>query len=85
MWLGPEPKEQRSNKETGLFLQKNPLAKIVLILDTDSVHDGQLVTHMADQCTHSDYLNPVRTAMAHAADRQLIKRIRSCRSTSHRR
>ena len=48
-------------QEVADFLQKYPLAKIVIILDTHSSQDGDLITHVTPEGTTStDYFGSVR-------------------------
>ena len=44
--------------DVGGFLQSNPLAKIVIVLDTHSVQDGQLSYHETDS-QYTDWLGNV--------------------------
>jgi len=41
------------------FLNDNPLAKIVVILDTRSSEDGDIVTHSTGDYLSTDQLGPV--------------------------
>lgn len=53
---GPKVKE---DKKLATFLKKNPFAKIVIIVDTHSSQDGQIVTRIAKNSVYSDILGKV--------------------------
>lgn len=55
--IGTAPK--RKNAPLAQFLQANPLAKIVIIVDSHSSQDGQIVTRVEGDHTYSDYLGEV--------------------------
>ena len=48
------------DKVTQSFLKTNPLAKIVIVLDTHTVQDGQFITKVTNDSIESDVLGPVR-------------------------
>ena len=55
-------KKNLAKKDKGalsLFLQTNPRAKIVIIVDTHSTQDSQLMFKIKGEHIYSDYLGPV--------------------------
>jgi hypothetical protein len=63
----------KPNRALAKFLQDNPLAKIVIILDSHSSQDGQIVTKVAPDLTHSDILGRVHALPKTPGNQQLTK------------
>ena len=57
--LGNAKSKARHNKAVEKFLGENPLAKIVIILDTHSAQDGQIIAKMEGEYTYTDTLGKV--------------------------
>lgn len=55
----PEAKVPNSKKAKE-FLVKNPLAKIIILVDTHSAQDGTIITGQKDGYVYSEYLGNVR-------------------------
>lgn len=55
----PKKKKVAKKREVGDFLEKNPLAKIVILIDTHSLDDGSLVCGESGGYTYSDTLGQV--------------------------
>jgi len=53
-------RRKAADKVTQSFLKTNPLAKIVIILDTHTAQDGQFITKITKNSMESDVLGPVR-------------------------
>lgn len=50
----------KKNDKLGGFLRGNPLAKIVIIVDSHSTQDGQVVTKVDSSSVSSDIMGQVR-------------------------
>ena len=55
------------------FLKGNPLANILIILDTHPSQDGQIVTKITDKWARSDILGRVSVPLKTSGNQQLTK------------